>query len=102
MALIWRVWLRREARTALGSRLGDDHVRARALADGLRRGGLDVLQPETNIVLLSAGPELLRAARERGVLLSTIGRYIRAVTHLGIDDQAISTAVEVIALSAVA
>lgn len=86
-------------------RLHDDHVRARRLARGLRERcatWLDVTEPETNIVLLrprpgSPGPEaLVGAARQHGVLISTLGRdRARAVTHLGIDDAAIERALEV-------
>jgi threonine aldolase len=84
------------------ARLRDDHTRARTLALNLRRTcseWLDIAEPQTNMVILrprpgSLGTEaLVSEARSRGVLLSTIGRdRVRAVTHVGIDDEAIDRA----------
>jgi threonine aldolase len=74
------------------ARLADDHRRARALADACRRAGLSVSTPETNIVLIDAPFALVDAARAEGVRVGTIGRHVRAVTHLGIDDEALDRA----------
>ena len=84
------------------ARLHLDHARARRLADAVRaRCGerLDVAVPETNVVLLRPRPggpspdALVAAVRAHGLLLSTLGAdRARAVTHLGIDDDAIERA----------
>jgi threonine aldolase len=83
-------------------RLGEDHRRARMLADGLRRlPGLAVSTPETNIVMVDLTDEaaqpatLLGALAEAGVRLAPFGaRRLRAVTHLDVDDGGIGRAVE--------
>lgn len=70
-------------------RLADDHAAARALAGALRAGGVDVADPETNIVVVGTGavpatPVVQRAAT-RGVRVSAVGaRVVRAVTHLDV------------------
>ena len=84
-------------------RLADDHARARRLAEGLVAAGLavDLEQVETNFVQLDVGPDraaALDALRAAGVLLSgTIHRnLLRAVTYLGITDDDIERAIELI------
>jgi threonine aldolase len=74
------------------ARLADDHATARALAEALRGAPgieLPAHAPETNIVTFAvtrmAAEELVRRAKEHGVLLNAIGRAtLRAVTHLEI------------------
>lgn len=81
-------------------RLGEDHRRAKALADGLRGlPGIAVAEPETNIVMVdlvdpALEPATLLLALERaGVRLSPFGpRRLRAVTHLDVDDDGIQRA----------
>jgi len=82
-------------------RLADDHRRARALAAGLRDApGVEVAQPETNIVFidlidpaLQTGA-LLQALEDRGVRLLAFGpRRLRAITHLDVDDPGTARAV---------
>jgi threonine aldolase len=72
-------------------RLADDHANARALARGLSQiEGLDVQQPETNLVYIGARggnltPAKLQAElRKRGVLVSMLGGRVRACTHLDV------------------
>src|ERR1700730_14648594 len=72
-------------------RLADDHANARALARGLSQiAGIDVQQPETNLVFFNpdgAGlpaPELIRRPRLQGVHLSLMDGRIRACTHLDV------------------
>jgi threonine aldolase len=86
-------------------RLADDHGRARRLADGLARAGLpvDATATESNFVAIDVRPLGLAAldavARiaEAGVLVSTLRPgVLRAVTYLGIDDEAIETAIDAI------
>lgn len=87
-------------------RLDDDHRRATALANGIRRiPGLTASTPDTNIVMIDVEPslgnvdDLLTRLLSRGVLLSRFGpRRLRAVTHLDIDDAAIELSIS--ALSA--
>ena len=87
------------------SRLSQDHVRARRLADAIAAVRPDVVDPrevDTNIVVLdlSAGPtapELAAAAGERGVAVSVLGaRTARLVTHLDVDDADVEGASEVL------
>lgn len=73
-------------------RLADDHANARALARGLSQiAGIDVQQPETNLVFFSPdgagipGAKMVEALRQRGVLLAMMDGRIRACTHLDVS-----------------
>ena len=87
-------------------RLVEDHARARRLAEGLDAAGvpLDLEQVETNFVQVDVGPlglgpeEALERLAQQGVGLSMTVHptLLRAVTHLGIDDDDIERAVELI------
>jgi threonine aldolase len=73
-------------------RLADDHANARALARGLAQiAGVDVQQPETNLVFFNPagagvdGQKMTAALRERGVLLAMMDGRIRACTHLDVS-----------------
>ena len=72
-------------------RLADDHANAGALARGLSQiAGIDVQQPETNLVFFNpdgagvSGEKLVAELRQRGVLLATMDGRIRACTHLDV------------------
>jgi len=86
-------------------RLADDHRRARRLAeDAGKIAGLSVGLPDTNIVMLDIEiPELgaeavLPRLSEEGVLMVPFGpKRIRAVTHLGVDDEGIDRALAALA-----
>ena len=72
-------------------RLADDHANARTLARGLSQiEGLDVQQPETNLVYIGTKggnltPAKLQAElRKRGVLVSMLGGRVRACLHLDV------------------
>jgi threonine aldolase len=78
-------------------RLGEDHARAKKLADGLRQvPGLKMDQeiPATNMVFLSlrqqvhfTTAELIEKLKQQGVLIGATGeRHYRLVTHFWIDD----------------
>jgi threonine aldolase len=78
-------------------RLGEDHARAKKLADGLRQVPglrLDAGTPATNMVFLSLDAdvkcttgEIIEKLKERGVLIGATGeRQYRLVTHYWIDD----------------
>ena len=85
--------------------LGDDHARARKLAEALHDGGVPVEleQVETNFVQLDVGAlgiaveDALARIREQGVRLSqTRPTVLRAVTHLDVSDDDIGAAIEVV------
>jgi threonine aldolase len=88
-------------------RLGDDHVRARRLADavaGFAPSTVDPTTVETNIVTLQLhdtefdAATLVDRTRERGLLIGAIGpRLVRLVTHLDIDDAQVDRAAAVLA-----
>ena len=72
-------------------RLADDHANARALARGLSQiRGVEVQQPETNLVFFSSdgagvtGTKMVADLRQRGVLLAMMDGRIRACTHLDV------------------
>jgi threonine aldolase len=72
-------------------RLADDHANARALARGLSQiNGIEVQQPETNLVFFNpggagvSGDKMVEALRQRGVLLAMMDGRIRACTHLDV------------------
>ena len=73
-------------------RLADDHANARALARGLSQiEGIEVQQPETNLVFFKpdgagvSGDAMIKALRQRGVLLAMMDGRIRACTHLDVS-----------------
>jgi threonine aldolase len=76
-------------------RLADDHDAAAAFAAQVAAvvpEALDASKVQTNIVVVNTGGKLASsvtgAAKERGVLLSQVGRRtVRAVTHLGVTAQ---------------
>ncbi len=87
-------------------RLADDHVRAQRLAFALVEAVDAVVVPEhveTNIVVLDLAPTdwtaaaLAVAAGEQGVRISALGpNFARLVTHLDVDDDAITHAAAVL------
>jgi threonine aldolase len=82
--------------------LGEDHTRARALAEGCRGiDGLAPLEPATNILMVDltrpelSAEELAGRLAERGVLMIAIGpRRLRLVTHFDVDDEGIEFALD--------
>jgi threonine aldolase len=83
-------------------RLAEDHRRARTLAAGFAGApGVRVIEPETNIVIVTLEhaaldpAAVLRALEARGVRMVSFGaRRLRAITHLDIDDGGVARAVE--------
>ncbi len=72
-------------------RLAEDHSNARALARGLAQiSGVDVQQPETNLVFFKpdgagiGGDDMVARLRQRGVLVAMMDGRIRACTHLDV------------------
>lgn len=85
-------------------RLGQDHARARALADGLCENPcllLDPGTPATNMVFMNLSDdvplsveEVAEEMKSRGVLVGIAGaRRFRLVTHYWIDDEGVDRAV---------
>lgn len=74
--------------------LAQDHARAKALAEGLKRLGLSPEEPETNMVYLPhPHPEALaQALKAQGVLVGVLKGRIRLVTHRDLDDSAVEGA----------
>jgi threonine aldolase len=80
-------------------RLAEDHARARRLAEGLADAGVpvDVTEVETNFVPIPDTDGVLERLRVQGVLLDGLRTgVLRAVTHLGVTDDDIDRAVDVI------
>jgi threonine aldolase len=86
------------------SRLGQDHARARTLAEGLSENRclvLDAGTPATNMVFMNlsedvplSAVEIAEKMKERGVLVGVSGaRRFRLVTHCWIDDEGVEKAV---------
>lgn len=84
-------------------RLADDHVRAKRLAEALTQmPELEVTPVTTNIVYFTVTDEAPKSPeqvdqelRERGILLNSRGGgCFRAVTHVGIDDEDVESAIE--------
>jgi len=64
-------------------RLPEDHAKAQHLAKGLQRFGLNVLPPETNIVLVPVvdTATALQLLEEAGVRVLPVGSALRFITH---------------------
>ena len=81
-------------------RLADDHSNALRLAQGLKKLGLSVDFPQTNILYVRLSSSQIEALakhlRERGVLAS-LGARTRLVTHLDTPAVAIDTALQAFA-----
>jgi threonine aldolase len=86
------------------TRLAEDHVRARRLAEALEPlGVVEAARVRTNLVPLDLtkaaldAPSLAAAAGERGVLIAAmLPRVARLVTHLDVDDDGIDQAITVL------
>jgi threonine aldolase len=84
-------------------RLGEDHTRARNLAEGLSENHAIILDgaPQTNMVFFNLAPhvklsnnEITARLKDHGILVSDSGpRRFRLVTHYWIDDSAIEKTV---------
>ncbi|MDH3770808.1 MAG: aminotransferase class I/II-fold pyridoxal phosphate-dependent enzyme [Nitrospirota bacterium] len=85
-------------------RMAEDHANARRLAEGLAEMPGVQLDPaviETNIVFFDLAPpapsagEIARRLEAQGVRIGAMGeRRMRAVTHLGVDQDGIDTALQ--------
>jgi threonine aldolase len=75
-------------------RLAEDHARARRLAEGI---GLDGNEVETNFVEIEDPGDGIERLQRHGVLVSDLRPgFMRAVTHLGVTDDDIDRAIELI------
>jgi len=90
------------ALSTMPARLGDDHRRARRLADGLLGTPgvtIDLASVQTNMVYLkvAAAPALARRCAGRGLLFNALGpSSIRLVTHHQLSDEQIGYAIDLI------
>ncbi|GAA4701958.1 GntG family PLP-dependent aldolase [Pseudonocardia yuanmonensis] len=77
-------------------RLAEDHARAATLAAGLRERGWRVLEPETNIVLVTVAdlPGTLARFAEAGVRASAMSGKVRLMTHADLTDADVSAALD--------
>ena len=83
-------------------RLADDHARARRLFDACQAiDGLRPVPPDTNTLRIDVVREGLPAGQvssllaERGVWILALGPdWLRAVTHLDVDDEGVDRAIE--------
>jgi threonine aldolase len=85
-------------------RLGEDHARARNLAEGMSENRGIVIDgvPQTNMIFFNLAPQVKMSTNEitdklkdRGILVSASGvRRFRLVTHYWIDDTAINKTIE--------
>jgi len=83
-------------------RLGDDHRRAKALAEALERlPGLRVEAPQTNLLFFNldadlsiSDPEFEAALLQRGVAIHGGDRRFRAALHLDVTDEDLERAIE--------
>jgi threonine aldolase len=89
-------------------RLADDHIRARKLADGLRKVKgilVDDGSPYSNMVYLNLASDvkidtaaIISTASKQGILLdSENARRIRLVTHYWVDDNAVDNVIRAFA-----
>ena len=79
-------------------RLADDHANAVRLAAGLADLGLEVTEPESNMVFSippsgESATAFAAALASEGVRVSSIGDRIRMVTHLGVGEKDIDEAI---------
>ena len=83
-------------------RLGEDHKRARRLAETIAAaapGALDPSDVETNIVVIRVpdARALVAGCRERGLLIGALdATHARALTHLDVGDDDIEVAADVL------
>ena len=85
-------------------RLHEDHARARRLAEGIAErtpGAVDPARVETNMVFVDTATALGRAPldvaswlAERGIGATVLSERLRLVTHVDVDDAAVSDALD--------
>jgi threonine aldolase len=75
-------------------RLPEDHAKAKRLAQGLQRFGLNVADPETNIVLAPVvdTARALVMTEDAGVRVLPVGSALRFITHRDLTDADIEEA----------
>jgi len=77
-------------------RLAEDHARAEALAEGLRKAGYEVPAPPTNMIYVEVAdaPAAQIALAEQEIHCVSVGpTTLRLVTHLDIDDDSVTQAI---------
>ena len=82
-------------------RMPDDHAHADSLAAGLRELGLEVAEPESNMVFCVPPPgmelaEFITAMASEGVRIGAVAGRIRMVTHVDVSTEDIETAIQAV------
>jgi len=80
-------------------RMPDDHAHADSLAAGFREIGLEVAEPESNMVFCGPPPgielaEFVTAMGSEGVRIGAVAGRIRMVTHVDVSTEDITTAIQ--------
>jgi len=80
-------------------RMADDHTNAASLAAGLREIGLEVAEPQSNMVFCEPPPGVelagfVTAMESEGVRIGAVAGRIRMVTHVDISTDDIVTAIK--------
>jgi len=80
-------------------RMPDDHAHADELAAGFREIGLEVAEPESNMVFCGPPPgmelaEFVAAMGTEGVRIGAVAGRIRMVTHVDVSTDDITTAIQ--------
>jgi threonine aldolase len=77
-------------------RLGEDHAKARRLAEGLRAMGFTVSAPETNILLVPVpdAPAAISILEEARVRVLAVGSSLRFITHRDLSGADVAAAID--------
>jgi threonine aldolase len=78
-------------------RLAEDHANAGYLAAGLREIGLDVVEPQTNVVYVDVPADRVQALKDhlqRRHITASVAPRMRLVTHLDLPRSKIASALE--------
>jgi threonine aldolase len=82
-------------------RMPDDHAHADSLAAGLRELGLEVAEPESNMVFCGPPPGMelagfISAMGSEGVRIGAVAGRVRMVTHVDVSSDDIATAIQTV------
>ncbi len=82
-------------------RMPDDHAHADSLAAGLRELGLEVAEPESNMVFCGPPPGMelagfISAMGSEGVRIGAVAGRVRMVTHVDVSSDDIATAIQAV------
>jgi threonine aldolase len=77
-------------------RILEDHAKAKRLADGLQSFGLNVVRPETNIILVPVVDAVLamRTLEDVGIQVLPVGNALRFITHRDLTETDVTEALQ--------